>query len=107
MAARKRQVTGGVDTHGKTHHAPALDQTGRVLGDHEFPATAAGYRALLAWLCSFGRVVKVGIEGTGTFGAGLARYLASEQVALVEVDRPDRKTRRAKGKSDPIDAISA
>jgi transposase len=107
MAARKRQVIGGVDTHGKTRHAAVVDQTGRVLGDHEFPATAAGYRALLAWLCSFGRVVKVGIEGTGTFGAGLARYLASEQIALVEVDRPDRKTRRAKGKSDPIDAMSA
>ena len=107
MAARKRHVTGGVDTHGKTHHVAALDQAGRVLGDREFPATVSGYRALLAWLRSYGRVVKVGVEGTGTYGAGLARYLAREQVQLVEVDRPDRKTRRAKGKSDPIDAIAA
>jgi transposase len=107
MAAKKSQVTGGVDTHAQTHHAAVVDQTGRVLGDQEFPATAAGYRALLAWLRSHGKVVKVGVEGTGTYGAGLARYLASEQVTLVEVDRPDRKTRRAKGKSDPIDAIAA
>jgi transposase len=107
MAAKKRQVTGGVDTHGKTHHAAAVDQTGRVLGDQEFAATTAGYRALLAWLRRWGRVVKVGVEGTGSYGAGLARHLADEGVPLVEVDRPDRKTRRAKGKSDPIDAIAA
>jgi transposase len=107
MAAKKRQVTGGVDTHGKTHHAAVVDQVGRVLGDQEFPASAAGYRALLAWLRSWGRVVKVGVEGTGTYGAGLARHLAGEGVELVEVDRPDRRTRRAKGKSDPIDAIAA
>jgi transposase len=107
MAAKKTPVVGGADTHGLTHHAAAVDQTGRVLGDKEFPATAAGYRALLAWLRSHGTVVKVGVEGTGTYGAGLARYLTAEKVALVEVDRPDRKTRRAKGKSDPIDAIAA
>ena len=75
MAAKKRHVIGGVDTHGRTHYAAAVDQVGRVLGDREFPATTAGYRALLAWLRSFGRVVKVGVEGTGTYGAGLARYL--------------------------------
>jgi transposase len=107
MAAKKRQVTGGVDTHGKTHHAAAVDQVGRVLGDREFPATAAGYRALLAWLRTWGQVAKVGVEGTGTYGAGLARHLAGERVELVEVDRPDRKTRRTKGKSDPIDAVAA
>jgi transposase len=107
MAANKRQVTGGVDTHGKTHHAAAVDQVGRVLGDQEFPASAAGYRALLRWLRSWGRVIKVGVEGTGTYGAGLARHLAAEGVELVEVDRPDRRTRRARGKSDPIDAVAA
>jgi transposase len=107
MAAKKRSVTGGVDTHGKTHHAAVIDQLGQLLGDQQFPATAAGYRLLLAWLRSFGRLVKVGVEGTGTYGAGLARYLAAEQVEVVEVDRPDRKTRRNKGKSDPIDAMAA
>ncbi|MDI1463305.1 IS110 family transposase [Catellatospora sp. KI3] len=107
MAAKKRPVTGGIDTHGKTHHAAVIDQTGRVLADQQFPATAAGYRQLLAWLRSHGRPVKVGIEGTGAYGAGLARYLTGEGVDLVEVDRPDRKTRRTKGKSDPIDAVAA
>jgi transposase len=107
MAAKKPHVFGGVDTHGKTHHAAAIDQVGRIMGDQEFPATAPGYRALLVWLRSFGRVVQVGVEGTGSYGAGLARYLATEQIPVIEVDRPDRKTRRTKGKSDPIDAISA
>ena len=107
MAATKRRVFGGVDTHGKTHHAAAIDRVGTLLGDQEFPATAAGYRALLAWLRRFGLVIKVGVEGTGTYGAGLARHLTTEQIVVVEVDRPDRKTRRAQGKSDPIDAIAA
>ncbi|SCF47325.1 IS110 family transposase [Micromonospora mirobrigensis] len=107
MTAKKRQVTGGVDTHGKTHHAAAVDHAGRVLGDQEFPATAAGYQQLLAWLRGFGRVVRVGVEGTGAYGAGLARHLSASGVTVVEIDRPDRKTRRSKGKSDPIDALAA
>jgi transposase len=107
MPVKKCQVTGGVDTHGKTHHAAAIDQTGRVLGDHEFAATAAGYRQLLTWLRGFGRLVRVGVEGTGAYGAGLARHLSAAGITVVEVDRPDRKTRRSKGKSDPIDALAA
>jgi transposase len=107
MAAKTRPVTGGVDTHGKTHHAAVVDQTGQLLGERQFEATAAGYQALLAWLRTFGQPVKVGVEGTGAYGAGLARYLSQHKVVVVEVDRPDRKTRRAKGKSDPIDAIAA
>jgi transposase len=107
MAHTKRIVFGGVDTHGRTHHAAAVDEVGRVLGDHEFPASAGGYTALLNWLRAFGRLAKVGVEGTGTYGAGLARHLATQDVTVVEVDRPNRRTRRAKGKSDPIDAISA
>ena len=103
----KCQITGGVDTHADTHHAAALDQLGRVVADQEFEATAAGYRALLRWLRSLGRVVEVGVEGTGSYGAGLARYLRSNHVKVIEVDRPDRRTRRLKGKSDPIDAIAA
>jgi transposase len=107
MPVQKRQVTGGVDTHAQTHHAAVIDQVGRELGDQEFPATASGYRALLRWLRSFGRVVKVGVEGTGSYGAGLARHLHAAKVTVVEVDRPDRKTRRRQGKSDPIDAVAA
>lgn len=107
MAKGRRQVIGGVDTHGRTHHAAAIDKVGRELGDAEFPATGAGYTALLRWLRGFGTVVKVGVEGTGSYGAGLARLLAAEGVAVVEVDRPDRRARRRKGKSDPLDALAA
>jgi transposase len=107
MAGRRRHVIGGVDTHGKTHHAAVIDRTGRVLGDQEFRATTAGYQQLLAWLNSFGRISEVGIEGTGSYGAGLTRHLAGAGIATVEVDRPDRAERRRQGKSDPIDAIAA
>jgi transposase len=107
MAPRKRAVVAGVDTHADTHHAAVLDSTGRLLGDQEFPATAVGYAALLRWLRGLGRVTLVGVEGTGSYGAGLTRHLSAHRVAVVEVDRPDRKGRRVKGKSDPLDAIAA
>ncbi len=100
-------VTGGVDTHQDTHTAAVIDVVGRVLGSQQFPATAAGYATLLAWMRGFGRLLRVGVEGTGAYGAGLARLLRDEGVDVIEVDRPDRKTRRFQGKSDPIDAIQA
>ena len=100
-----RAITGGVDTHSEVHVAAALDPVGGLLGVREFPATTAGYCGLLGWLRSFGTVALVGIEGTGSYGAGLARHMAGIQV--VEVDRADRQDRRRKGKSDPLDAVSA
>jgi hypothetical protein len=100
-------VTGGVDTHLDTNMAAALDGVGGQLGTKEFPTTTAGYRALHRWLESFGTVVRVGVEGTGSYGAGLARYLASQGVEVIEVDRPNRQNRRRRGKSDPVDALSA
>src|ERR1700682_4617456 len=107
MAEPARVVIGGVDTHGRTHHGVAIDQAGRVLGSAEFDATPAGYSGLLRWLRRFGDVGSVGVEGTGTYGAGLCRYLMAHGVAVVEVDRPDRRVRRQRGKSDPIDAEMA
>jgi transposase len=102
-----RKVAGGVDTHKNTHTAAVVDELGRLLAHQTFPATPAGYRALLGWLTTFGKLLIVGIEGTGSYGAGLARYLTSQQIGLAEIDRPDRKTRRGRGKSDPIDAEAA
>jgi len=84
--------------------ATALDASGRLLGHREFVANVAGYALLLAWLGTFGPLVQVGVEGSGVYGAGLVRCLQSAGVELVEVDRPDRKTRRRQGKSDPVDA---
>ncbi|MFI0454623.1 IS110 family transposase, partial [Actinomadura sp. 6N118] len=101
------EITGGVDTHADTHTVAAVDGAGRVLGTAQFPATAAGYAALLAWLHSCGVLRLVGVEGTGAYGAGLARHLYHQGVAMVEIDRPDRRTRRRQGKSDPIDAVAA
>ncbi|MBD3141562.1 IS110 family RNA-guided transposase [Microbispora bryophytorum] len=101
------EVAGGVDTHQDTHTAAVIDPIGRVLGTEQFPADPAGYAALLAWMRSFGPLQRVGVEGTGVYGAGLARLLRDQGVCVIEVDRPDRKTRRFQGKSDPIDAISA
>ncbi|WP_395309165.1 IS110 family transposase [Mycobacterium sp. AMU20-3851] len=105
---RFRHVVIGVDTHKATHHVAVVDAgTAKLLGDHEFPATAAGYRKLLAWVLTLGQLVKAGIEGTGSYGAGLNRYLTAHGVVTVEVSRPNRQDRRARGKSDPIDAINA
>lgn len=107
MPDHSTHVIGGVDTHGETHHAAVIDALGRHLADREFPATTAGYRNLESWLRSHGTVTAVGIEGTGAYGAELARTLTRSGLKVIEVDRPDRKTRRLRGKSDPIDAYAA
>ena len=101
------QVTGGVDTHKDVHVAAIVDRTGRILGTKSFPATQLGYRRLLGWLNSFGDLDRVGIEGTGSYGAGLCRFLIEADVMVVEVNRPDRQRRRLRGKSDSVDAESA
>jgi transposase len=100
-------VTGGVDTHLDLNVAAALDGIGGLLAVAEFPTTAAGHRELLGWLSGFGPVARVGVEGTGSYGAGLARFLRAAGVAVVEVDRPNRQARRRAGKSDPLDAVEA
>ena len=95
-------ITGGAGTHADVHVAAALDPIGGLLGVREFPATAAGYACLLGWLGGFGTVCLAGIEGTGSYGAGLARHVTAAGVRVVEVDRSDRQDRRRQGKSDPL-----
>ena len=102
-----RAVTGGVDTHADVHVAAAPGPIGGLLGVREFPASPAGYAGLLAWLGGFGTVCLAGIEGTGSYGAGLARHIAAAGVRVVEVDRSDRQDRRRAGKTGPLDAVSA
>ena len=97
-AAAASEVIGGVDTHKDTHTAAAIDACGRLLGTQTFPTSTAGYEALLAWLQAFGRLLLVGVEGSGVYGAGLVQHL-QQHVQLVEIDRPDRKSRRFAGKS--------
>jgi transposase len=107
IVEEKPAITGRVDTHSEIHVAAALDPLGGLLGTCEFPATAAGYASLLGWPGKFGDIALVGVEGTGSYGAGLARHLAAHGVRVVEVDRAGRQDRHRNGKSDPLDAVSA
>ena len=97
----------GVDTHLNLHVAVALDRLGRRLGELTVPTTTRGYERLLRWAEGFGPVGCAGIEGTSSYGAGLARYLKSAGISVMEVERPKRRHRRRNGKSDPIDAEAA
>ena len=104
------QITVGVDTHPDLHVAVALDRFGRRLGTRSVPTTPSGFAELVAWASAFGVLDRVGIEGTGSYGAGLARWLRVHGLTVVEVERPhrhDRQARRRRGKSDPIDAEAA
>jgi transposase len=100
-------IVGGVDTHKDLHVAAALSELGALLGTAAFPATAAGCAQLLRWLRGFGPVARVGVEGTGSYGAGLCRFLRAAGVSVQEVSRPTRQWRRRYGKSDPRDAEAA
>jgi transposase len=107
MADAHVPITGGVDTHRDVHVAAALDARGGKLGVRSFPTTPAGHQDLLVWLGAFGPVERVGVEGTGAWGAGLTRHLLAAGLAVIEVDRPNRQHRRRAGKSDPTDAVAA
>ena len=100
-------VCGGIDTHLDVHVAAVVDPNGGLLGVEEFEVSGAGYEKLLRWLRSFGAVTRVGVEGTGSYGAELTRFLAGAGVEVVEVDRPDRQARHRQGKSDAVDAVAA
>ena len=102
-----RPITGGVDTHLDVHVAAALDAHGGVLGVESFSTTSDGFAQLHSWLCGFGALERIGVEGTGAYGAGLARFLRAAGVVVIEVDRPNRQARRRHGKSDSVDAVEA
>jgi transposase len=101
------RVTVGVDTHAEVHVAVAKDPLGRRLDATSVATTPAGYAQLLGWAQRLGEIDAWGIEGTGSFGAGLARFLRGHGQVVVEVNRPDRAARRRRGKSDPLDAEAA
>jgi len=107
MAQEPRLVIGGVDTHKDVHVAAAIDDRGKILDTAEFETTAKGYRLLVEWMRNFGELQSVGVEGTGAYGAGLARYLVEAGICVVEVNRPNRQMRRRRGKSDTVDAEAA
>ena len=104
---RSRVVVGGIDTHKDLHVVAVIDTAETVLATHSFSTTRAGYRALVKWLRTFGEVARIGVEGTGSYGAGICRHLTEVGIEVWEVDRPDRSDRRRTGKDDDLDAISA
>src|SRR5262245_29157368 len=101
------EVILGVDTHKDVHVAAVITALGTLLASRSFPTTAAGYRKLLEWAGSFGTLRRAGVECTGSYGAALARHLRAAGIEVVEVNQPDKATRRRRGKSDPIDAQAA
>ncbi len=100
-------VVGGVDTHKDLHVAAIVDEHNRMLGSECFPSTRHGYKQMLIWMRSFGEVARVGVECTGTYGAGLLRYLQQAGVTVLEVTTPDKSDRRKRGKNDTLDAQNA
>jgi transposase len=101
------EIVLGVDTHSEVHVAVVLSTLGARLGSTKFPATAAGYRALLAWAGTLGVLRRAGVEGTGSYGAALARHLQAAGVQVIEVNAADKATRRRRGKTDTLDAEAA
>jgi transposase len=101
------RVVAGVDTHKDVHVAVVLDELGRFVEAASFPTTPRGYRDLTAWVCGFGEVLALGVEGTGSWGAGLCRHLRGRGLNVIEVNKPNRHNRRRRGKTDPVDAEAA
>ena len=97
----------GVDTHKSTHAAAAINALGTRLGTLTIPASGKGYQALRAWAQSLGPIRAFGVEGTGSYGAGLSRFLCESGHVVLEVNRPNRQLRYQKGKNDSLDAEGA
>ena len=105
--APNRTVVGGVDTHKDLHVAAVVDEVDRVLGSQSFATTRHGYKQMLAWMRAFGQLKRLGVECTGTYGAGLLRYMQNAGIEVLEVTTPDKSDRRKRGKDDDLDAQNA
>jgi transposase len=101
------RIVVGVDTHKDEHVAVAVDKLGVRIGQCNLPTTGEGYTKLEQWASNLGEIDAFGVEGTGSYGAGLARFLRGRGHSVIEVNRPDRSTRRRLGKSDTTDAEAA
>lgn len=104
---RSGHVVVGVDTHKHIHVAAVMDTIGGILATLTIATDTGGFRHLVDWAASFGRVLAFGVEGTGSYGATLASYLRRHGYKVVEAGRPDRRLRRINGKSDTLDAENA
>lgn len=106
-STRPGVVFAGADTHADTIHVAVVTEHGQDLADQELPTTAAGYAQAISFITTHGVAAAFGIEGTSSYGAGLARAARTAGLDVIEVNRPDRHERRRKGKSDPLDAYAA
>ena len=104
---RERRIVGGVDTHKDLHVAAVVDEQDRVIETRCFATTRQGYRQMLAWMRSFGELQRIGIESSGSYGAGLLRFMQQAGIAVLEVTTPDKQDRRRRGKNDDLDAQNA
>jgi transposase len=102
-----RRIVGGVDTHKDLHVASVVDESDRVLASQCFATTRHGYKQMVAWMRGFGLLQRVGIEATGSYGAGLLRYMQKAAIEVLEVTTPDKHDRRKRGKNDDLDAQNA
>ena len=107
MEGRERRIVGGVDTHKDLHVAAVVDEQDQVIETRCFATTRQGYRQMLTWMRSFGELQRIGIESTGSYGAGLLRFMQQAKVQVLEVTTPDRQDRRRRGKNDDLDAQNA
>lgn len=103
----KAIIVAGVDTHKDTHHVAVTDLSGRLIADQSFPVNSSGYRDLLDWVAAHGIVDQIAVELTGSYGAGLTRFLTGAGITVVEVTTTDKATRARRGKDDRTDAIAA
>ena len=99
-----RRIVGGVDTHKDLHVAAVVDEQDRVIETRSFATTRQGYRQMLAWMRGFGDLQRIGVESTGSYGAGLLRFMQQAGIAVLEVTTPDKQDRRRRGKNDDLDA---
>ena len=102
-----RRIVGGVDTHKDLHVAAVVDEQDRVIETRCFATTRQGYRQMLAWMRAFGDLQRIGVKSTGSYGAGLLRFMQQAGIAVLEVTTPDKQDRRRRGKNDDLDAQNA
>src|SRR5271156_1714720 len=107
IEGKERRIVGGVDTHKDLHVAAVVDEQDRVIGTQSFATTRQGYRQMLAWMRTFGDLQRIGIESTGSYGAGLLRFMQQAGIEVLEVTTPDKQDRRRRGKNDDLDAQNA
>ncbi len=107
IEGKERRIVGGADTHKDLHVAAVVDERDRVIGTRSFATTRQGYRQMLAWMCSLGDLQRVGVKSTGSYGAGLLRFMQRAGIEVLEVTTPDRQDRRRRGKNDDLDAQNA